>query len=576
MHVIDWTILASYLLLSLGVSFLLRKRASLSPQHYFLSGRSLPWWILGTSMAATTFAADTPLAVTGLTLTHGVSGNWLWWSAMFAGVTSAVLFAPLWRRAKLLTDIELIELRYSGKEASILRGFLALYHGLLLNCMTMGWVLLAMGKILKVLLGWEPLFSMSLSLSFVILYTLLSGLWGVVMTDLFQFAMAMIGSYFLAWASVQSVGGLGGLLEKLKLNFGPQGAEAMLSPFPTANALGPSLPWAAFFTYVLIMWWNKLEIEGGGYLSQRMLAAKSEKDAYRGTLWFVFANYVLRTWPWILTALVAAVTFPGLEDPEMAYPKMMTEVLPAGMLGLLVTAMVAAFMSTIDTHLNWGTSYLIHDVYARFLRPRESPTHYVLAAKVTELILGVTALLLALQMESIAGVWQFLFAMTAGLGTVRVLRWIWWRVNAYTEMGTMASSFVIAIVLETQTKLAFDTRFLITCSLSLLIALIITFLTPPTSLQRQKEFFEKVKPPALFWGKVAEGKSVAFQELFQGIGSWCVVTTSFLLCLLGPGYLLLGRPLLGFWMSIAGIILFGLFLKIWQKGMDGKRLHLIN
>jgi len=255
-------------------------------------------------MAATTFAADTPLAITGMTIKNGISGNWLWWSAMFAGITSAVIFAPLWRRSEILTDVELIELRYSGKEAMWLRGFLAIYRGFLLNCITMGWVLLAMGKILKVLLGWDPLFSMSICLFLVVIYTLLAGLWGVVITDLIQYAMAMFGSYFLAWAAVRSVGGLGGLVEKLQMQFGTEGAAAMLSPFPTTNAQGPSLPWVAFLTYILIMWWNKLEIEGGGYLSQRMLAARTEKDAYRGTLWFVFTNYILRTWPWILTAII--------------------------------------------------------------------------------------------------------------------------------------------------------------------------------------------------------------------------------------------------------------------------------
>ncbi len=448
MHPVDWTILLLFLTFTIIVGLRLRKRASSSPEEYFISGRRLPWWVLGTSMAATTFAADTPLAVTGLTAEHGLSGNWLWWSAMFANITSAVIFAPLWRRSRCMTDLEYIELRYGGPEAKYLRGFLAVYRGLVLNCIIMGWVLLAMGKMMKVFLGWEPWISLSLCLILVVVYALLSGFSGVVVTDLFQFPTALLGACVLAWLAIREVGGLGGLVDRLRDRFGEDGAAAVLSPIPHSGGTFTTLPWTAFLIYLLILWWNKPEIEGTGYMAQRMIAARSEKDALWGTTWFVFATYILRTWPWILTALAALVLFPNLEDPELGYPMMMKRVLPVGLLGLLVTSMVAAFMSTIDTHLNWGTSYLVHDLYKRFFKRQASPRHYVRVAKGIEVILGAGTLALALNMESIAEIWKIFFSMTAGVGAVHVLRWIWWRVNVYTELTVMAASFVVTLTLQ--------------------------------------------------------------------------------------------------------------------------------
>ncbi len=555
MHAVDWAILATYLVFTLGVGFWLRKRASASPQEYFISGRKLPWWVLGTSMAATTFAADTPLAVTGLTAEHGISGNWLWWTAMFANITSAVVFAPLWRRSNLLTDVEFVELRYGGPEAKYLRGFLALYRGIVLNCIVMGWVLLAMGKMMKVFLGWEPIFSMTICLALVLVYALLSGLWGVVITDMFQFGIALFGSVMLALLSIRHVGGLGGLMEKLRDRAGPDGLRGILSPFPVTDSPFSTLAWSTFLVYLLILWWNKPEVEGTGYLAQRMMAARTEKDALWGTVWFVTATYVVRTWPWIVTALVAMVVFPDLADPEMGYPMMMMKVLPAGLLGLLVTSMVAAFMSTIDTQLNWGTSYLIHDLYGRFINRDASPRHYVRVAKLFEVGLAAITLILALNMESIAEVWKIFFSMTAGVGLVHLLRWVWWRVNVYTEITVMAASFAVTIVLQAVAELPFERQFILTCAISVGLALIATFMTRPTPIETRRKFLARVRPPAIFWGELGGG-TVAWGDLFRILARWSLIAAAHVLCLLGPGYLLFGKPIIGSVLLVAGLGLF--------------------
>ena len=369
---LDWTIIVAYFVVSAAIGIGLSGRGGRSVSDYFLSGRRLPWWLAGTSMVATTFAADTPLAVAGLVARNGIAGNWIWWSAAFGSMLTVFFFARLWRRAGILTDVEFAELRYTGRPAAILRGFRALYLGLPINCVIMGWVNLAMAKILSVTLGWDQLTAVLISLAITGVYSALSGLWGVVVTDFVQFAFAMIGTTALAWFALQlpEIGGLSGLVARV-----PPGTLEFVPSFSndvTAGATLVALPLASFFTYVAVQWWSSWypgqEPGGGGYIAQRMMSAKDERHSLFATLWFTVAHYCVRPWPWIIVGLVSMVLYPTITDTEAGYAMVIRDHLPEGWRGLLLGAFFAAYMSTISSQLNWGTSYIVNDFYRRFLK----------------------------------------------------------------------------------------------------------------------------------------------------------------------------------------------------------------
>ncbi len=517
MHLIDWLIVVAYCALALAIGLLLARRAGKSMADFLLSGRSLPWWLAGTSMVATTFAADTPLAITGIVRTKGVAGNWFWWNMVMSSMLWTFFYARLWRRTGLVTDVEFMELRYSGKPAAFLRAFKAGYSAILVNCIVMGWVILAMTKIGTVALGlvrtptipvpgveMEIATSTFLTLSLILLallYSVLSGLWGVVVTDFVQFGMAMFGSIALAVIAVRHVGGIAEIQPML--------AAAKTAP-PSVLRFAPepgmgNLALTTFGVYLGVQWWAFRNADGGEYIGLRAMACRDERHARLAILWYSFAHYVLRAWPWILVALISIIVYPELSDPELGYPKMMIDFLPIGLRGLMVASLLAAFMSTIDTHLHWGASYLANDLYKRFINPRGSERHYVLISRISMLFIAALAVGASTVMNSIEWAWKFLIAIGAGVGLVYLLRWYWWRINAWSEISAMLCSLLVAIVLFSSPLGAREyegVRLLIIVIVSTATWLTVTLSTAPVKSENLRRFYERVRPGGFGWRRL--------------------------------------------------------------------------
>ncbi|RLB53137.1 MAG: sodium:proline symporter, partial [Deltaproteobacteria bacterium] len=536
----DWGIVALYGVFALAAGVWLSRRAGRSAVSYFVSDRNLSWWLLGTSMVATTFAADTPLAVSGLVAENGIAGNWLWWNLALAHLLAAFVFARLWRRAGTVTDLELIEIRYSGRSASLLRGFRSVYEGVLMNAIVMGWVMLAMAKLLGALFAFPKLPALGLCLAVALAYTVLSGFWGVVVTDLVQFVIAMVGSLALAFFAVDRVGGLAQLLDKLE--------PSTLSLWPQTG----SELYVAFLIYISVGWWTNKGIDGGGYLAQRMLAARDENHARAGTLWFAVAHYTLRPWPWIVVGMAALVAYGGAawfqKDPELGYARMIADCLPAGLRGLLVASFFAAFMSTIDTHLNWGSSYLVNDLYKRFLRPGLDEKCYVRAARWASVLLMLIGLVVAYLMQSISGAWKLLWQLTAGIGGVYIARWLWWRVNAWSEIAAWVSSSLATLLLALLAPdMKYPIRLLVTAAFSTAGWLAVTFLTPPVDEAVLLRFFQKVSPASWGWRRIAAlgGRGPGRASLGRDLLAWLVSVFVLYGILFGVGRLLLGEHVQG-------------------------------
>jgi Na+/proline symporter len=503
---IDWAIVVGYILFALGLGIYFSRRAGKNINEFFVSGRNLPWWLAGTSMVATTFAADTPLAVTKLVVEDGIAGNWFWWNAVLSGMLATFLFARLWRRSEIITDVEFTELRYSGPSASFLRGFRALYIGLPINCITMGWVILAMQKI--VVLTFELPDDTNTKILVVMgclliagIYCVLSGFWGVVITDLVQFGMAMVGSIALAIIAVNKIGGIGVLKEKLT---GIYGAEHNILNFTPDFSAG-KMAIITFGVYLGMQWWASNDVDGTGFVKQRMFSAQNERHSLLATLWFNIAHYTVRPWPWILVALVAMVVYPDLHDPELGYPMLMLDYLPVGLLGLMLTAFLAAFMSTIDTHLNWGASYLVNDFYKRFFKPEATPKHYVAASRISVVLIMLVAGVTSLFMTSITEAWKFLIALNAGIGLVQILRWYWWRINAWSEISAMVASLIVSIIVfvHPATKDVFAFQMLIIVPISTVVWIVVTFITEPVSTETLTNFYNRVRPSRSGWKHIA-------------------------------------------------------------------------
>src|SRR5215471_4805765 len=456
--VVDWAIVAAYFLFNLAVGFYYKARAGKSTGEFFLSGRNVPWWLAGTSMVATTFAADTPLAVTGMVARNGIAGNWLWWNFVFSGMLTVFFYARLWRRSGVMTDVEFAEIRYAGKPAAFLRGFRAIYLGVPINSIILGSVNLAMVKILMLILGIGKIEALAIVLGMTALtafISTLSGLWGVLVTDLFQFVIKMSMVIVLAVAAVEAVGGMGALKLKLALLDQARGVHpgtrgSVLSFVPDLHS--PWMPMITFLVYVSLNWWATwypgAEPGGGGYIAQRMFSAKDEKHSLLATLWFNIAHYAIRPWPWVLVALASLVLFPGLQDPETGYVRVMIAYLPASLRGLMLAAFAAAYMSTIATQLNWGASYIVNDFYRRFLVRVAPESHYVLVSKGATLLLTLVSAVVTFYLTSIAGAWKLLIVTGAGTGLVLLLRWFWWRINAWSEVSAMISAFVTSLTLQ--------------------------------------------------------------------------------------------------------------------------------
>ncbi|HTA46100.1 MAG TPA: sodium:solute symporter family protein [Bryobacteraceae bacterium] len=506
---IDWSIIAAYFLFNVLIGFYYKRKAGSNTTEFFLSGRNVPWWLAGTSMVATTFAADTPLVVTGLVARNGIAGNWLWWNMVASGMLTVFLFSRLWRRSGMTTDIELAELRYSGKPAAFLRGFRALYLGILMNCIVLGWVNLAMVKILMLVLGvskdealWVVIGIIALT-SFV---STLSGLWGVLVTDLFQFAIKMTMVIVLGVEAVRAVGGIDAMKAKLGGN-----GSAFMSFVPDLHSVW--MPAVTFFVYIAVNWWATwypgAEPGGGGYVAQRMFSAKDERNSLLATLWFNVAHYALRPWPWVVVGMASVILYPHLQDPESGYVRVMIDYLPASLRGLMVAAFAAAFMSTVGTQLNWGASYLVNDFYRRFV-VKSAPEHrYVRASQIATVILTVISAVITHYMDSIAGAWKLLIVTGAGTGAVLILRWYWWRINAWSEVSAMAAAFVVSIVLQTafhldsENPVEFAYLILITVAVTTLVWIAVTFMTAPESDATLIAFYRRVRPSVFGWSRVA-------------------------------------------------------------------------
>ena len=529
MALLDWIIIGAYFVLSAGIGLAYTKKAGESVSEFFVSGRSLPWWLAGTSMVATTFAADTPLAVTGMVAQNGVAGNWLWWNMVMSGILTVFFYAHLWRRAEVLTDVEFAEIRYSGKPAAVLRVFRALYMALPINLIIIGWVNLAMIKILDVVLGVDPVQAFVAMFLITMVYSVLSGLWGVVVTDFIQFLIAMGGSIALAIYAVNKVGGIDELKARLPEHFGT--TDAALSMFPEAGSNW--MPLTALFAYLAVQWWATsypgAEPGGGGYIAQRIFSARTERDGLLATLWFNIAHYALRPWPWILTALCVVVLYPGLEDPATGYLRAVVDLLPTGMKGLLVAAFAAAYMSTIATQLNWGASYFINDLYLRFVNPNASQKKVVFLSRVATALVFVLSSITTYwlyQSGSIEGAWRIIIAIGAGTGLVYILRWYWWRINAWSEISAMAAALIIFSILtfggvfDPTDALEGTYLMLVTTAITTVVWLAVTFMTQPTPQATLEAFYRRVRPGGPGWRVVARAAGFPDEKIAGGALAW--------------------------------------------------------
>ena len=552
LHWIDWSIIVAYIGFSLSVGIYFSKRAASNTEEYFLSGRSLPWWGVGTSMVATTFAADTPLAITEFVRGPGIWQNWFWWNLLMGSLLGVFLFSRLWRRAEVLTDNELLEIRYSGKPAAFLRAFKAGYFSILYNFIVMGWVINAMASVVSVMLNMDKWTAVWLCVFIALVYAILSGFWGVVVTDLVQFCIAMFGSIALAIIALDHVGGMDNLLLKLSQLMGSDAVNEntlkFIPPVPDAAYNTSTFwesPFSKFLIFITVMWWSHHGTDGGGYIIQRMSSAKNERHALLATLWFNLAHYALRVWPWIIVAVVSIVMFPMIPASyselgvKAGYPLVMNSLLGPGLKGILIVSFLAAFMSTIDTHLNWGASYLINDVYKRFFKPNESEKHYVFIGKIITVVLMILAAFTALKMQSISKAWEFIFSMGAGIGLVLILRWFWWRINAWSEITALATSIIITITLEliawSQTISAGETyslfgaapvlfgitlqvhhKLMIIVPCAIIAWVSVTFMTRPEPSDQLKIFYERVQPGG-WWAPITKDFEHTVQPVSKGI-----------------------------------------------------------
>ena len=451
---VDWAIVAAYFLLSAGIGFAFTKKGGESLSEYFLSGRQVPWWLAGASMVATTFAADTPLVVTGLVASKGVAGNWLWWCLAMSGMLTVFFFARLWRRAHVMTDIEFAEIRYAGKPASFLRGFRAIYLGIFVNLIILGWVTRAMIKILTISLGVNPYVAVGICFVITVAYSVAAGMWAVLWTDLVQFVIKMTAVIVLAVYSVRAVGGMDALKTKVTAHFGSEAAALSVLPVATGPDGLMGYVWMPLFTlaiFLFVQWWAAwypgAEPGGGGYVAQRIFSAKSERDGVLATLFFQVAHYALRPWPWIITGLCTVILYPNgvgpTGDKEGAYVQAYVDLLPTPWRGFMMAGFAAAYMSTVATQLNWGASYLVNDFYKRFMNKQGTEKHYVAVSRAATIVLFLLSIAVTSQLNSVEKAWRVLIGLGAGTGLVYMLRWYWWRINAWSEIGAMVASGVI-------------------------------------------------------------------------------------------------------------------------------------
>jgi solute:Na+ symporter, SSS family len=532
---IDWAIVVGYFALSTVIGFIFTKRGGESLEEYFLSGRQVPWWLAGAAMVATTFAADTPLVVTGLVATKGVAGNWLWWNMVMSGMLTVFFFARLWRRARVMTDVEFAEIRYSGRPAAFLRGFRALYLGIAINLIIMGWVTRAMIKILTISLGISPFVAVGICFVITVAYSSAAGLWAVLWTDLIQFVIKMSAVIVLAIYSVKAVGGMDALIAGVTKHFGSETAAISVLPVRvTPNGLEAYawMPLLALSVFLSMQWWAAYypgaEPGGGGYVAQRIFSAKTERDGVLATLFFQVAHYALRPWPWIVTGLATVILYPTLQDKESGYVHAFVDLLPTPWRGFMLAGFAAAYMSTIGTHLNWGASYLVNDFYKRFIRKDATQKHYVNVGRTATIFLFLASIGVTSQLTSVEKAWEFLLAMGAGTGLVLILRWYWWRINAWSEISAMVVSFLGSLVFMRIIPPRFPAGdpnatawvMISTVAVTTVAWVATTFLTSPEPAATLDAFYRRVRPGGPGWRAVSERLGYGRESIPGGALAW--------------------------------------------------------
>ena len=549
---LDWAIVVAYFALTTLIGFWFTKRGGESLSEYFISGRNVPWWLAGVSMVATTFAADTPLAVTGMVATKGVAGNWLWWNAVMSGILTVFFFARLWRRAGVMTDVELAELRYGGRPAAVLRGFRALYLAIPINLIIMGWVTMAMVKILTISLGISPWIAVGVCFVITAAYSVAAGMWAVLWTDFFQFILMMTAVIVLAIFAVDAAGGMAAVKAGAIAHFGSEAAALSVLPVRIGDGGLAAYAWLPLVTlgvWLSVQWWAAwypgAEPGGGGYVAQRIFSARTERDGVLATLFFQVAHYAIRPWPWIVTALATLVLYPDLVNREEGYVRAFVDYLPTPWRGVMLAGFAAAYMSTMATQLNWGASYLVNDFYKRFVRPAESEKHYVAVSRAATLAMFLLALLVTRHITSVEGAWKFLLALGAGTGLVLILRWYWWRINAWSEISAMIASFVVSLYLFGLPQ-QFVGRFapgiaaampvpavvsaggaagdawllLLTVAASTVVWVSVTFLTSPEPDGVLDAFYRRVRPGGPGWARVSQRLGFGREPIPGGALNW--------------------------------------------------------
>jgi SSS family solute:Na+ symporter len=589
MHVttLDWVIVAVSIVISFVPAILLARRAGSSTAEFFASGRAAPWWLIGTSMVATTFSTDTPNLVTNLVRERGVANNWQWWAFLLTGMATVFFYARLWRRSNVLTDLEFYEIRYSGRAATFVRGFRAVYLGLFFNCVIMATVNLAAVKIANVMLGWPMWQTLLVCAVLNVAFAATSGLWGVMVTDMIQFGIAMAGAFAAAYYAVQQpqVGGLVELFRRVD--------PAALNLVPDFSDWGVAL--TIMIIPLTVQWWSVwypgAEPGGGSYIAQRMLASKSEADALKGTMFFNFAHYALRPWPWIIVALASLLVFPELSDiartfpyvdrrligHDMAYSAMLT-FLPSGIMGLMIAGLLAAYVSTLSTHLNWGTSYLVHDLYRRFVRPDASERHYVAVGRIVTALLMVLAAATTYVLDTARASFELLMSIGAGTGLLYLLRWFWWRINAWAEIAAMAGSFVIAVGFFIASRyggaaIPAHIALLVTIAATTVIWISVSYLTAPTDRSTLVNFYRLVRPAGPGWNAVRaeSGVGASPDSIAQSLLGWVLGCMLVYSALLGTGSFLYGRMTHGsVWLALFIVSAIGLqrITRGWRRGED--------
>jgi len=561
---IDWAIVVGYFALSTLIGFIFTKRGGESLEEYFLSGRQVPWWLAGAAMVATTFAADTPLVVTGLVATKGVAGNWLWWNMVMSGMLTVFFFARLWRRARVMTDVEFAEIRYSGKPAAFLRGFRALYLGIAVNLIIMGWVTRAMIKILTISLGISPYLAVGICFVITVAYAVAAGLWAVLWTDLIQFVIKMSAVIVLAIYAVNKVGGMDSLIAGVSKHFGSETAALSVLPVrATPNGLEAYawMPLLALAVFLSMQWWAAYypgaEPGGGGYVAQRIFSAKTERDGVLATLFFQVAHYALRPWPWIITGLATVILYPTLQDKESGYVHAFVDLLPTPWRGFMLAGFAAAYMSTIGTHLNWGASYLVNDFYKRFVKKDAPDKHYVNVGRAATILLFLASIIVTSQLSSVEKAWKFLLAMGAGTGLVLILRWYWWRISAWSEISAMIVSFLASLVFMNVVPPRFaagdpnaDAWIMIgTVAVTTVTWVLATFLTKPEPDAVLDSFYRRVRPGGPGWRRVSERLGYGRESIPGGAlawTNWIAGIVAVYSTLFGLGKLVFGQLGMGF------------------------------